>query len=153
MTAAAQCYQVALKVARSSAVGPDDWDERDSVAGIAAVEAAAKLGDRDLVPFTVQVTRRRLIDQLRIQLGRIHRHPELTALGPDDGAVESDMTARVCLSELIDRLSGGDQRTRRILWRLAAGDTKREVAHAVGVDPSRISQILAQIRNDREVTQ
>jgi DNA-directed RNA polymerase specialized sigma24 family protein len=138
--------------------GVYDWE---SVATLAAWEAY-KIWHRGELEyaksaeaFLATVTIRRLFDERRRWTKyQLKNPPDIFSFelmpgieeklpGPDDTHFEWDDTI-----ELIDRLAAGDARKRGILLMLALDYSKAAIAAEYGISPSRISQLLREIRTE-----
>lgn len=147
MTAHSGTHQdVALRTASGFLRGLLDPEERQAVALAAAWEAETKLLPRRYVPT---VTRRRLVEAVRTKHGRdgrrrlteplddIQAHPAVLDRYPSDGGVD----------DLIQDLAGDDARLALVFRLISEGYTKTQAAQAIGVHPSRVSQLLRQVRD------
>lgn len=99
-----------------------------------------------------------VVDGIRQQCGRLgsarnELYKRMFRAGngdPDEGSSRerSEMEFEAFVAELAD---GDDERVRFILHRLAEGYSKREIAEQLGVDPSRVSQLLKQVKERVEL--
>ena len=143
---------IAARVARTWTGGFSlDADERHAVAMEAGWEAQCSELPEGFCyrSWTSMITKRRLVDEIRRKYGRAYEgvNPERTlplemagdeilVYDPDD----------VVFREMISNWARGDERIEYVLERIAAGDKKQDIAEALGVHPSRVSQFLSRIR-------
>lgn len=135
---------VAKRVARSRAPGPWDWDARESAAGLAVAELLdqGRSLDKALISKTV---RRRLVDELRNQLGRRGQKPKTTELEPWQHPPVSDSPwVWPWVDGVLDPLHAGTAR------RLAEGWRQVDIARADGVTEGAVTHRIRTIRQQLE---
>lgn len=154
----ARCIEVAVGHALRQPwiAGPQDRDERRSIAMCAAWEAATRT-DRDRPThesdaYVRRTVRSRLIDAERASRGQVRRGGakvlrERHVAIIDDLDLGMTEVADVEAVDAIRFLSRGDRRVAEILTRLAVGERRQDIAAAVGVTPGRVTQIVAQVRD------
>lgn len=147
----ARCLQVAEEVLVRTRVGALlDPGDRRSVAMCASWQAATSLpAGVDPGPWASVIIRRRLIDEVRRQFGRTHRIETVPLDGHDVAVLdpEAPVVELADATDLIRRLAGGNDRTAQILTLIAAGATQVEIGRRFGIDNTRVSQILAEVRS------
>jgi hypothetical protein len=146
--------QVARRTANAIARHhPLDRDELHAIALTSAWEAQTKLLPAHVAAI---VTRRRIIDAMRDRYGDARparHHPNQHVHSPlTDTHICHDPTPDRT-AELAELYAGDDPRLRSMLWHLAAGWTKAATARRHGIHPSRLSQLLAQIRRTHQEPQ
>lgn len=140
----AEAYRVAREVAHSRAPGPWDWDERESIAGLAVAELLAQ--GRPLTGGLVTHTvRRRLVDELRRRLGKRGQKPQFAPLEPwqHPPTVESPS-----VWPWVDEVLPEPHRS--TCRRLADGWSQADIARADGVTEGAVSHRLTTIRQQLE---
>lgn len=140
----AEAYGIAKRVAHGPAPGPWDRVERESIAGLAVAEllAAGRPLDKALIGRTV---RRRLVDELRKQIGRTVAKPLLVELGPwHDSGVSESPWVWPWVDGVMDDMHASTCR------RLADGWTRSEIAAADGVTKGALTHRLRTIRQRLE---
>lgn len=138
-----ECIALATEtVRRTRLAGVLSTADRSSVAHVAAWEAFEAGATPGLV---VRITRRRIVDEVRVEFGKTGAR-NVDRVPVEDWHCTSSDGDGVEFAALVDAIACGDPRTVSVLRRVACGERKRDIAAAVGVHPSRVTQILKAAR-------